>query len=140
MVLRPRAHGEVKQKPCHLHFYFHDILDGRNATAVRVTNPPMVTVIDDLLTEGPELTSTPVGRAHGFYASACLQEVASLRAMNLVFGRGKYNGSMLTVLGRNAPLHEVKRRWRWSKGPDGSFSPATTTWRRPIGSLPTPVV
>ncbi|URD73083.1 hypothetical protein MUK42_20071 [Musa troglodytarum] len=28
--------------------------------------------------------------------------------MNLVFGRGKYNGSVLTVLGWNAPLHEVQ--------------------------------
>ncbi|CAL9190096.1 unnamed protein product [Musa hybrid cultivar] len=102
-----RAHGELKQKPCHLHFYFHDILDGRNATAVRVTNPPMVTVIDDLLTEGPALTSTPVGRAQGFYASACLQEVAFLRAMNLEMA--VVEGTGLFLFARDYDLAKTHR-------------------------------
>ncbi|WOL04087.1 hypothetical protein Cni_G12808 [Canna indica] len=110
------VHAQQKQKLSHLHFYFHDIVSGRNATAVPVAKPStqtralfgMITVMDDPLTEGPEPTSKPVGRAQGAYAVASLGELAFLQAMNMVFTEGKYNGSVLTVLGRNTPFHEVR--------------------------------
>ncbi|XP_064969051.1 dirigent protein 22-like [Musa acuminata AAA Group] len=111
------VHAKLKEKVSHLHFYFHDVVSGSNVTAVAVARPPnaqpptlfgVVTVMDDLLTEGPEPTSRPVGRAQGLYAAAGLQETGFLQAMNLVFVGGKYDGSVLTVLGRNAPFHAVR--------------------------------
>ncbi|KAH7671145.1 Dirigent protein [Dioscorea alata] len=111
------AKKPLKEKLSHLHFYFHDIVSGRNPTAIPITRPlnsssfalfGMVTVMDDPLTTGPEPNSTVIGRAQGFYAAAAQSELGFLQAMNLHFSSGKYNGSVLTVLGRNAPLHTVR--------------------------------
>ena len=66
--------------------------------------------MDDPLTEGPEPTSKLVGRGQGLYASAGLDELGLLMAWNVVFKTGDYNGSSLTVLGRNPstqPLREM---------------------------------
>ncbi|KAF3787471.1 Dirigent protein 19 [Nymphaea thermarum] len=110
-------HRPQKEKMSHLHFYFHDILSGRNATAVPVagarnrtsaTGFGDVVMIDDPLTEGPELSSKLVGRAQGLYASAGLQEASLLMAVNYVFMEGKYNGSSLSILGRNAVMHRLR--------------------------------
>jgi len=115
----PKKAQQLKQqqKLSHLHFYFHDVVSGRNATAVRVTRPAdpssrtvfgMITMMDDRLTSGPDPNSTCVGRAQGMYASAAQEELGFLQAMNLYFTVGKYNGSVLTVLGRNAPMRPVR--------------------------------
>ncbi|OAY65490.1 Dirigent protein 21 [Ananas comosus] len=67
---------KLKEKLSHLHFYFHDIVRGKNITAVPVTAPSrsagspasafgVITIMDDALTMGPEPTSAPVGRAQG---------------------------------------------------------------------------
>ncbi|GAB4851500.1 hypothetical protein Ancab_030901, partial [Ancistrocladus abbreviatus] len=103
-----------KEKLTHLHFYFHDILSGRNPTVVRVAESPLtnrsltefdiVNMADDLLTVGPERGSKAVGRAQGIYASADMNEVGLLMVMNFAFKEGKYNGSTLSLLGRNAVL------------------------------------
>ncbi|GAB4851505.1 hypothetical protein Ancab_030905 [Ancistrocladus abbreviatus] len=107
-----------KEKLTHLHFYFHDILSGRNPTVVRVAESPLtnrsltefgiVNMADDLLTVGPERGSKAVGRAQGIYASADMNEVGLLMVMNFAFKEGKYNGSTLSVLGRNAVLSGVR--------------------------------
>ncbi|KAM0940527.1 putative dirigent protein [Dioscorea sansibarensis] len=111
------AKKPLKEKLSHLHFYFHDLVSGRNATAIPITPPlnasslsffGMVAIMDDLLTASPEPNSTVVGRAQGFYAAASQSEVGLFQAMNLLFTSGKYNGSVLTVLGRNAPFHSVR--------------------------------
>ncbi|KAL2460037.1 Dirigent protein 23 [Abeliophyllum distichum] len=62
-----------------LQFYFHDILSGRNPSAIRIaqpsqTNPSstlfgMLMMIDDPLTVGPDPSSKIVGRARGMYGS-----------------------------------------------------------------------
>ncbi|XP_014511365.1 dirigent protein 22-like [Vigna radiata var. radiata] len=106
------------QKLSHLHFFFHDDLGSRNPTAVRVAAAPTtnksstmfgaVVVMDDLLTELPNADSTLVGRAQGIYASASTTELEFLLAMNLAFTQGKYNGSSLTVLGRNPVKSAVR--------------------------------
>ncbi|KAJ6834969.1 dirigent protein 22-like [Iris pallida] len=107
----------LKPKISHLHFYFHDVVSGRNPTAVPVAKPlvgpaqsffGLVTMIDDPLTEGPEADSKRVGYAQGMYSSASQTELAFLMTMNLYFTEGKYNGSALSVLGRNPPLHPVR--------------------------------
>ncbi|KAL0909830.1 hypothetical protein M5K25_020730 [Dendrobium thyrsiflorum] len=109
--------GKLKEKLSHLHFFFHDVISGRNATAMRViqaagTFPKsffgLVTIMDDPLTEGPDPNSKPVGRAQGMYAATAQDELGFLMAMNLAFTAGKYNGSVLTVLGRNQPLHPLR--------------------------------
>ncbi|VVA39063.1 PREDICTED: dirigent [Prunus dulcis] len=116
--LSPSKHGLKREKLSHLHFYFHDILSGRNPTAVRVAEAPTtntsltvfgaVVVMDDPLTVGPELGSKLVGKAQGIYASASQSELGLLMAFNFVFVEGKYNGSTLSVLGRNSVLSEVR--------------------------------
>ncbi|XP_059668550.1 dirigent protein 22-like [Cornus florida] len=110
--------GLKKEKLSHLHFYFHDIVSGRNPTAVRIaeaamtnssiTGFGMVAMIDDPLTVRPELSSKQVGRAQGIYASASLSEIGLLMVLNFAFMEGKYNGSTLSVLGRNTVLSTVR--------------------------------
>ncbi|XP_043691944.1 dirigent protein 11-like [Telopea speciosissima] len=102
----------------HLHFYFHDIIGGRNPTAIRVAEAPStktsetvfgaVVMMDDPLTENPEATSKLVGRAQGIYSFASQSEVAFLMNLNFVFMEGKYNGSTLSILGRNAVFSDVR--------------------------------
>ncbi|KAI0494431.1 hypothetical protein KFK09_024565 [Dendrobium nobile] len=110
------ANPNPSDKLTHIRFYFHDIIRGRNRTAVRVTKPAvaspaafgMITVMDDPLTEGPDPKSRLVGRAQGFYAAADQNELSLLMAMNLAFTAGEYNGSVLSVLGRNQPFYPVR--------------------------------
>ncbi|PON38512.1 Disease resistance response protein [Trema orientale] len=107
-----------REKLSHLHFYFHDIVAGRNPTAIRVAEAKTtsnsstwfgaVVMMDDPLTVGPEPSSKIVGRAQGIYASASQFELGFLMALNYVFTEGKYNGSTLSILGRNAVLSEVR--------------------------------
>ena len=109
-------HGE--EKVSRLHFYFHDTLSGKNPSAVEVAEASMtkksptsfglLNIFDDPLTEGPESTSKLVGRAQGLYGSAGQQELGLLLAMNLFFTTGKFNGSCLTILGRNAVFHSIR--------------------------------
>ncbi|PKI30977.1 hypothetical protein CRG98_048632, partial [Punica granatum] len=58
-------------------------------------------MIDNALTLGPDPSSKLVGRAQGFYAQTAQDQVDLLMAMNFTFVEGKYNGSSITVLGRN---------------------------------------
>ncbi|CAL9178282.1 unnamed protein product, partial [Musa hybrid cultivar] len=108
------------EKLSHLRFYWHDVVSGPDPTAVTVaraaassTNASAsgfgtVVMIDDPMTVGPELSSRLVGRAQGFYALAAKEETALLMAMNLAFVEGKYNGSTIAVLGRNAVFSDVR--------------------------------
>lgn len=106
------------EKISHLHFYFHDLLVGKNVTAVQVASAPstnnyftqfgMVRVMDDWLTKGPEGTSKMLGRAQGIYVSACQEKFHLLMATTFVFESGKYNGSTLAMVGKNAVLEQVR--------------------------------
>ncbi|PWA93282.1 plant disease resistance response protein [Artemisia annua] len=108
----------MTQKTTHLHFYLHDQVSGNSPTALRVaqssitsTSPTsfgFIAMADDKLTSGPEPNSTVVGQAQGIYGSACLEEAALLMTMNLVFNWPQYNGSTLSLLGRNAPYHPYR--------------------------------
>ncbi|KAK4782639.1 hypothetical protein SAY86_007013 [Trapa natans] len=108
------------EKLTHLHFYFHDIVSGPNMTAVRVAGPTAegsrrsqtefgtVFVIDDQLTAGPEHGSVQVGRAQGVYGMASQQEVGLVMAVNFCFDVKEYNGSCLSLLGRNRVFSDVR--------------------------------
>lgn len=134
--------GDRKEKLSHLRFYFHDIVSGRNPTAILVARAPTtnfsatgfgaVVMIDDPLTEGPDLKSKLLGRAQGIYASASQNDIDLLMTLNFVFVTGKYNGSTLSVLGRNAALLAVREMpvvggsglFRWARG----YVQARTHW------------
>ncbi|XP_021893943.1 LOW QUALITY PROTEIN: dirigent protein 22-like [Carica papaya] len=110
--LSPLELGLKTEKLTHLHFYFHDTVTGPNPTAVRVaeaavtnkssTRFGLVMVIDDPLTVSPEVNSTVVGRAQGIYVGASQSEIAYSMVINFAFTEGKYKGSNLSLLGRNA--------------------------------------
>ncbi|KAJ0792660.1 putative dirigent protein [Helianthus annuus] len=107
-----------KQKLTHLHFYFHDIVTAGHPTSVKVASSPttnttrslfgLVMMTDDPLTVGPEPDSKLVGRAQGLYASADLKELGLLMVLNYCFMEGKYNGSTLSILGRNAVFNPMR--------------------------------
>ncbi|XP_057964018.1 dirigent protein 21-like [Malania oleifera] len=110
----------AKPKASVLHFYFHEIFSGKNPTAVRVAQSPitdksvtsfgLINIFDNPLTVGPDPSSKLIGRAQGLDGSAGLDQVDVLMTMNLFFTDGKYNGSTLAVVGRNAimtPLREM---------------------------------
>ncbi|KAK1411999.1 hypothetical protein QVD17_32906 [Tagetes erecta] len=113
---KPNPMSHKTEKLSHFRFYWHDILSGSNATAITIipsvngttTAFGQVNMIDDPLTEKPEMGSKLLGRAQGFYGLTSQEEVGLLMAMNFVFFTGKYNGSTLTVLGRN-PVFEKAR-------------------------------
>ncbi|PIA40640.1 hypothetical protein AQUCO_02400007v1 [Aquilegia coerulea] len=108
-----------KEKLTKMHFYFHDIVSGKKPTAMKIaqasttTKSPtlfgIVMMVDDLLTEGPEPTSKMVGRAQGLYASADQKQLGLLFAMSFEFTNGIYNGSTLSILGRNPVLLQLVR-------------------------------
>ncbi|MED6123823.1 hypothetical protein PIB30_053035 [Stylosanthes scabra] len=114
----PTSLGLRKEKLSHLHFYFHDIVSGPKPTAIRVAEAQMtknfptffgaVVMIDDPLTVGPEPSSKLVGKAQGIYASASQNDLGLLMVMNLEFCEGKYNGSTLSLFGRNAVFNTVR--------------------------------
>jgi len=106
-------------KQTHIKLYWHDVLSGASPTAVRVASAAVtntsktsfgaVVVIDDPLTEGPDLnSSTPLGRAQGTYIAAGKDEVALLMNMNFVFQAGAYNGSTVAIMGRNPVFDAVR--------------------------------
>merc|ERR1711915_1149956 len=68
----------------------------------------MVRVMDDWLTERPEANSKMVGRAQGIYVSSGQEVVHLLMATTFVFQSGKYNGSTLSMLGKNVVFDQVR--------------------------------
>ena len=102
------------EKLTRLHSYFHDTLDGTNPTAIRIAGPSKrsfgtTLMIDDPLTEGPETRSKLVVRGQGIYAIASQHDSGLLlMVMNLTFLEGTYNGSALSILGRNPTLDKVR--------------------------------
>nr|XP_010910740.1 dirigent protein 2-like [Elaeis guineensis] len=95
-------------KKAHLHFYVHVTLTGPAATSfivASINNDSSsfgdVVVSDNPLTEGPDPGSKLIGRAETLDVIASLASRSALTATNFVFTEGKYNGSSLTVLGRD---------------------------------------
>ncbi|XP_058081633.1 dirigent protein 23-like [Magnolia sinica] len=110
--------GLGKETVTKLHFYFHDILSGDKPTAVRVAQAATtssswtlfgaVMMADDPLTEGPDLNSKVVGRAQGLYGSSGQEEMGLLMVMDYSFTEPPYNGSSISILGRNRVLNTVR--------------------------------
>lgn len=106
-----------KEKLTHLRVYWHDIRSGQNPSSIMI-QPPVkkysstlfgsITMMDNKLTSGVSINSTVVGQAQGFYAGAAQPELGFLMAMTFAFKTGEYNGSTITILGRNTVLSEVR--------------------------------
>ncbi|XP_057500437.1 dirigent protein 22-like [Actinidia eriantha] len=110
--------SQKKEKITKLHFYFHDTISGKNPTAIQVAQANTTSqsptsfgatfVMDDPLTVGPEPNSTIIGRSQGIYASAGMEELGFLMNLNYVFTCAEYNGSTLSILGRNPIFHTYR--------------------------------
>ncbi|KAK4476365.1 hypothetical protein RD792_015514 [Penstemon davidsonii] len=112
--------NQAKPKVTNLHFYFHNSRNPeKNLSAVQVAKAPptfsdtppyfgVLTITDDPLTVGPEISSKNLGYGQGFYATSSLEEVSMLMTVNFVFTDGVYKGSTLAVIGRN-PINEAYR-------------------------------
>ncbi|KAK7336685.1 hypothetical protein VNO77_17231 [Canavalia gladiata] len=107
----PTSVGLQKEKFSHFHFYFHILNSGPKPTVVEVARASItntsasffgrVEIADDPLTVGPELESKLVGKAQGMYGFADQEETGLVMIFNFVFTVGKFNGSTLTMVGRN---------------------------------------
>ncbi|KAF2322432.1 hypothetical protein GH714_017011 [Hevea brasiliensis] len=101
-----------EEKTTHLHFYFHDIVGGKNSTVVRIAGPPNSSIgnfgntmmMDDPLTEGPQITSKMIGKAQGLYAMAAQNDLSLLMVVNYVFTEGIYKEAALAFLGGTTSL------------------------------------
>ncbi|AES69738.1 putative plant disease resistance response protein [Medicago truncatula] len=104
------------EKLTHLHFYYHDIKNKNNPTIVQIVNTPenvpngfgATYVMDDEITEGPEMSSKHIGRAQGLFGQASLHDIGMFMLTNFIFTEGNYAGSTLSMLGRN-PVAEQNR-------------------------------
>lgn len=109
-------HLHKQEKLTLLRVYWHDILSGQNPTAIRIQKPVSnsktsfgsITMMDNALTSDVPVNSTVVGQAQGIYAGAAQRELGFLMAMNFAFKTGKYNGSTITILGRNTVFSTVR--------------------------------
>ena len=112
--------GQKKEKMTKLHFFLHEAAapGSANQTAFLVaesnissTSPTLygqVSVIDDILREGPEPDSPIVGRAQGLSVSSDLREPTIIMSLNFLFTTGKYNGSTLSINARNPLLNKYR--------------------------------
>ncbi|KAF9595188.1 hypothetical protein IFM89_037617 [Coptis chinensis] len=129
--------GQMKEKVSHLHFYFHDTISGGKPSAKQIAGPKVpgfgtMMIADDPLTEGFELTSKLIGKAQGIYALAAQKELGLLMVLNYAFMEGKYNGSTLSLLGKNSVLHPIREMsivggtglFRFARG----YALAKTAW------------
>ncbi|MED6158973.1 Dirigent protein 19 [Stylosanthes scabra] len=107
-----------EEKVSHFRVYWHDIVGGKHLSSVQVVPPTnkvntttifgMIRMLDNPLTLRPSLKSKLVGRAQGFYASTGQTELDLLMAMNFAFVEGKYNGSSITIMGRNPIFNKTR--------------------------------
>ncbi|KAJ3696717.1 hypothetical protein LUZ61_000422 [Rhynchospora tenuis] len=98
----------------HLHFYMQ-LVPNKTQVLVAQSNITVpnsfynfgsLIVLDNVLTQGPENTSLPIGKTQG------IQSVMNSRtvswAANLVFTTGSYNGSSLAFLGADEVTQPVR--------------------------------
>ncbi|CAJ1959069.1 unnamed protein product [Sphenostylis stenocarpa] len=104
------------QKETHLHFFYHDLRSANDPSIVQIVDTPKnvpngfgtTFVMDDPMTEGPELSSKGVGRAQGLFGLASLNDLGMFMLINFAFSEGEFAGSTLSMLGRN-PIAEQNR-------------------------------
>ncbi|KAI3922661.1 hypothetical protein MKX01_029945 [Papaver californicum] len=106
------------EKVTRLHFYHHETSSSKDPTLVTMAEAPttkdsptffgLLGMTDNILTEGPEPTSTYWGRAQGLLAASSREEFTLVMATSFVFKEGNFSGSSLSVLGRNPFMDSVR--------------------------------
>lgn len=86
-----QSHYQMKVKTgmTHIHFFLHDIVSGKNPTVMPIAQPVsgsatsfgMMIMMDDKLSEGPDLSSKEECQAQGLYASSCLNEICYMQVI-----------------------------------------------------------
>ncbi|KAK4424061.1 Dirigent protein 21 [Sesamum alatum] len=118
----PGSYTEFKlpgmERVTRLRFYVQDLVGGPNPTVWKVAQSNLsdvlpsgfgvVSVLDNLVTSGPEIDSKEVGRIQGLIGLADFHEKALVMLLNLVFTEGEYKGSTFSILKRN-PLDDKVR-------------------------------
>lgn len=107
------AYNPVQLIKTRLKFYLHDTLSGSNPSAVKIAGPDgmeydpvpfgSLLVMDDPMTAAPEV----VGNGRGMYVSARRgggEDVVFVTYAGYAFTSGRFNGSSLSVLSRNAVM------------------------------------
>lgn len=100
------------EKVLRLRFYVQDLGTAHpNTTVYEVatasitsTSPTSfgsIKVIDDKITEAPEDDSRELGRIQGVNTKSDLSVVGITISLNVVFTTGKFNGSTISIIGRN---------------------------------------
>lgn len=94
-----------------LHFYVQDIAGGETPTVYEVARASItansssrfgqVKVMDHKVTAGPEQGSAELGRVQGLIAGADLEVMGFATNINFYFTVGEYNGSTISIAGRN---------------------------------------
>ncbi|XP_058782645.1 dirigent protein 11-like [Vicia villosa] len=115
-IILPSEQQRNVEKLTHIHFYYHDIRNNKNPTIVQIIDSPKnmpngfgsTFMMDDAMTEGPELSSNHIGRAQGLFGLSSLHDLGMFMLTNFVFEEGEYAGSSLSMLGRN-PISEQNR-------------------------------
>ncbi|KAE8725568.1 dirigent protein 23-like [Hibiscus syriacus] len=107
-----------REKMTRLHFFFHDILSGKNPGAVPIALPNITNAglfltliaMDDPLTIGPELTSTNIGNAQGIYVWTARDPTmfSAVFYADFAFTSGRFNGSSFGLFSRY-PETEIAR-------------------------------
>ncbi|KAK8477062.1 hypothetical protein V6N13_149609 [Hibiscus sabdariffa] len=113
-----KPYAPPPKKVTHLHFFLHDIMSGKNPSAVVVARPNTttaqndsfgtVTATDDLLTVGPDVTSEVIGNGQGLWVSTDRDIPGLTLYMDFGFTKGEFNGSSISVFSRN-PIAETER-------------------------------
>eukprot|EP00249_Psilotum_nudum_P028241 c3701_g1_i1 orf=567-1331(-) len=102
-LVTPQSNSEMN-----LQFYMHDNPMPPNPSAVQVATQQTSSgslafgstfVIDDLLTEGPDPTSSRVGRAQGMYSMASQTDMNLHLHFTAIMEKAEYNGSTLAIHG-----------------------------------------
>ncbi|KAG2244179.1 hypothetical protein Bca52824_093967 [Brassica carinata] len=131
--------AKVKQeKVTRLRFYLHDIISGKNPSAVRIAHANVtgggsvddsavgfgsLFAMDDPLTIGPGKNSKEIGNGRGMYVSGSkdISKLTIVMYADLAFTRGKFNGSSISVFSRNPVAEEAGEREIGIVGGRGKF-------------------
>ncbi|XP_074304456.1 dirigent protein 23-like [Silene latifolia] len=110
-------HNQYEHKTI-LQFYFHDNITGDALTAVKIAEPedasPGVTgfgklfMADEPLTIHPDPASKLVGRAQGMWGRSSMTDRTLFMSFTYVFFQGIYNGSSVSILGRNLVTQPIR--------------------------------
>ncbi|KAF7033953.1 hypothetical protein CFC21_045015 [Triticum aestivum] len=120
LFLQCNASPFVRDKETNILFYLHNIHADKDSLSVLVaqnTNAiahargivafSSVYVFDDVITEGPSITSKVLGNAQGMYVGTAKDGYTILMAIDVEITTGPFNGSSFILFSRN-PLRSTR--------------------------------